>query len=237
MSNIIPFKFKDSEIRTVQLEDEPLFIAKDVAQILGYSNVNDAIKRHCEGVVKHDLPTASGIQSMSLIPEFDVYALILRSKLSEAKKFKQWVCKEVLPSIRKTGSFQSNPQNVPQSFAESLRLAADLAERLEEAKPKIAFAEAVNDSINCVTLQDFAKAVGTGQNRLFKLLRAKGYLQQRAGQQNKPYQQYVDQGLFKLVENTFKNKKSGEVEIYFRTVITPKGQLYFQNKYFNSKVA
>lgn len=175
MNNVIPFKFKDSDIRTVQLNDEPMFVAKDVATILGYSNVNDAIKRHCEGVVKHDLPTSSGIQSFSLIPEFDVYSLILRSKLPEAKKFKNWVCKEVLPSIRKSGSYQSQSA-IPQSFAEALRLAADMADKLEAAKPKIAFADSVNEAINSVSFRDFAKSVGTGQNKLYELLRTEGYL-------------------------------------------------------------
>jgi len=233
MTNIIPFKFKSAPIRVVERDGIPMFVAKDVASLLGYSNINDAIKRHCEGVVKHDLPSSSGTQSFSLIPEFDVYALILRSKLPEAKKFRRWVCEEVLPSIRKTGSYTANQPVVPQTLPEALRLAADLAEKLEDAKPKIAFADAVNDSINCVTFQDFAKAVGTGQNRLFKTLRDHGFLQVRDGQRNKPYQQFVDNGLFKLVQGTYKDRKSGEVQTYFRTVITPKGQMYFQNKFFN----
>lgn len=232
MSNIIPFKFKSAPIRVVERDGIPMFVAKDVASLLGYLNINDAVNRHCEGVVKHDLPSSSGIQSFSLIPEFDVYALILRSKLPEAKKFRRWVCEEVLPSIRKTGSYTANQQVVPQTLPEALRLAADLAEKLEDAKPKIAFADAVNDSINCVTFQDFAKAVGTGQNRLFKTLRENGFLQVRDGQRNKPYQQFVDSGLFKLVQGTYKDRKSGEVQTYFRTVITPKGQMYFQNKFF-----
>lgn len=233
MTNIIPFKFKSAPIRVVERDGIPMFVAKDVAALLGYSNINDAVNRHCEGVVKHDLPSSSGIQSFSLIPEFDVYALILRSKLPEAKKFRRWVCEEVLPSIRKTGSYTANQPVVPQTLPEALRLAADLAEKLQQAEPKIQFADAVNDSINCVTFQDFAKAVGTGQNRLFKTLRDHGFLQVRAGQRNKPYQQFVDSGLFKLIQGTYKDRKSGEVQTYFRTVITPRGQMFFQNKFFN----
>jgi len=235
MNNVIPFKFKDSDIRTVQLSDEPMFVAKDVATILGYSNVNDAIKRHCEGVVKHDLPTSSGIQSFSLIPEFDVYSLILRSKLPEAKKFKNWVCKEVLPSIRKTGSYQSQSA-IPQSFAEALRLAADMADKLEAAKPKIAFADSVNEAINSVSFRDFAKSVGTGQNKLYELLRSEGYLMSSFKDRNKPYQKYVDQGLFKLQENV-RTDQAGEQQIWFKTLITSKGQLHFHKKYFQENAA
>lgn len=235
MSNVIPFKFKDSDIRTVQLSDEPMFVAKDVATILGYSNVNDAIKRHCEGVVKHDLPTSSGIQSFSLIPEFDVYSLILRSKLPEAKKFKNWVCKEVLPSIRKSGSYQAQA-TIPQSFAEALRLAADMADKLEAAKPKIAFADSVNEAINSVSFRDFAKSVGTGQNKLYELLRDEGYLMSSLKDRNKPYQKYVDQGLLKLQEGV-RTDQAGERQVWFKTLITAKGQLHFHKKYFQEYAA
>lgn len=232
MSNVIPFKFKSAPIRVVERDGIPMFVAKDVAELLGYSNINDAIKRHCEGVVKHDLPSSSGVQSFSLIPEFDVYALILRSKLPEAKKFRHWVCKEVLPSIRKTGSYTANQPVVPQTLPEALRLAADLAERLEDAKPKIAFAESVNSAINSVSIRDFAKVVGTGQNKLYSLMRSNGYLMSSFKDRNKPYQKYIDQGLFKLQENV-RTDQSGEQQVWFKTLITAKGQMYFSNKYFS----
>ncbi len=250
MNNIIPFKFKSAPIRVVERDGIPMFVAKDVASVLGYSNTSEAIQDHCKNVeliAGSELLVSSNyaacraagyshnqaVTRYQLIPERDVYRLIMRSKMPEAEKFEDWVVGEVLPSIRKTGSYTANQPVVPQTLPEALRLAADLAEKLEDAKPKIAFADAVNDSINCVTFQDFAKAVGTGQNRLFKTLRDHGFLQVRDGQRNKPYQQFVDNGLFKLVQGTYKDRKSGEVQTYFRTVITPKGQMYFQNKFFN----
>ena len=106
MNNVIPFKFQKNEIRTVQLSDEPMFVAKDVATILGYSNVSKAISDHCKGVTKRYIPTSSGDQLMLLVPERDVYRLIMRSKMPEAEAFEEWVVSEVLPSIRKTGSYQ-----------------------------------------------------------------------------------------------------------------------------------
>lgn len=134
---------------------------------------------------------------------------------------------------------QLSRENTPKSFAEALRLAADQAEHLERLQnkvktdaPKVEFAEAVNDAINCVTVQDFAKTMKTGQNRFYSQLRQDGYLQKRNGQKNKPYQQYIEQGLFKLIESHYRDKRSGELMTYFRTVITGKGQLYFQQKYF-----
>lgn len=95
------------EIRTVDMNGETWFVGKDIALALGYSNARDAISRHVDeedkGVVKHD--TLSGSQSMSIINESGVYALIFGSKLPDAKKFKHWVTSEVLPAIRKHGTY------------------------------------------------------------------------------------------------------------------------------------
>lgn len=238
--NIIPFNFDSHAIRVVEVNNEPMFVAKDVAELLGYSNINDAIKRHCEGVVKHDLPTQSGIQSFSLIPEFDVYALVMRSKLDSAKKFRDWVFKVVLPTIRKKGSYQVSP--AAPSDVQILEIALRAAKENEALKqqqlidaPKVAFAEAVNESINSVTIPDFAKSVGYGPNRLYQLLRQNGFLMTGGANQNKPYQRYIDQGIFKLQERT-RRDQNGESIVYFITLVTGKGQSYIQSKFFNSPV-
>ena len=231
MTNIIPFKFNNSEIRTAHVDGEPMFIAKDVAELLGYAKPNNAINAHCKGALKRGIANNGVTSSMILIPERDVYRLIMRSKMPEAEKFEDWVVGEVLPSIRKTGSYQPNAK-VPTTFAESLRLAADLQEKLEAAQPKIAFADAVSESINSVTIQDFAKALGTGQNRLYSLLREHGYLMSGGSTNNKPYQRYVDQGLFKVQEGIWRNQ-AGEANTYFKTLVTGKGQQYFQSKLFS----
>lgn len=95
------------QIRTLGTVDEPLFCASDVCNALGYSNGRDAISRHVDegDVVKCDTPTISGIQTMSFVNESGLYALIFGSKQERAKEFKLWVTHEVLPSIRKTGSY------------------------------------------------------------------------------------------------------------------------------------
>lgn len=94
------------EIRTLETDDgKVLFCASDVASALGYSNKRDAISRHCKGVVKCDALTNGGKQSLSFIPEGDVYRLIAHSKLPKAVEFESWVFDEVLPTIRKTGSY------------------------------------------------------------------------------------------------------------------------------------
>lgn len=94
-------------VRTAGTAEEPLFCAADLCRALGYNNGRDAIARHCDegDVVKRDTPTTSGIQSMSFVNQSGLYALIFGSKLESAKAFKKWVTSEVLPSIRKTGSY------------------------------------------------------------------------------------------------------------------------------------
>lgn len=107
------------DIRTAEIDGKPYFVGADVAKALGYNNPRDAVSRHCKGVVKRDTPTSSGVQSMSYINEGDLYRLIMKSKLPSAEKFESWVMDEVLPTIRKTGSYQK-----PMTLEEQLQIVA-----------------------------------------------------------------------------------------------------------------
>ena len=98
------------QIRTVEIEGKIYFVGKDVANALGYSNPRDAIARHCKVVVKHDSFKEGG-QEVALIPEGDMYRLITHSKLESAERFESWVFDEVLPSLRKTGSYEIPKQD------------------------------------------------------------------------------------------------------------------------------
>ena len=104
-------------VRTIAIDGEPYFVGKDVAVILGYSNPRDALAKHVDdedkGVAKCD--TLGGIQDLTVINESGLYSLILSSKMPNAKKFKHWVTSEVLPSIRKTGSYQVPQSNTDKS--------------------------------------------------------------------------------------------------------------------------
>lgn len=102
------------EIRTIEIDGKPYFVGTDVAKALGYSNPRKAILDHCKGVTKRDTPTSSGIQSMSYINEGDLYRLIMKLKLPSAEKFESWVMDEVLPTIRKTASYQKPLTTVEQ---------------------------------------------------------------------------------------------------------------------------
>lgn len=93
------------EIRSVVIDGKPYFCASDIAKALGYKRPNDAILQHCRATVKHSTPISGKLQDINFIPEGDVYRLIIKSKLPTAEKFESWVMDEVLPSIRKTGSY------------------------------------------------------------------------------------------------------------------------------------
>ena len=107
MSNIQIFNNPDfGTVRTLEEESGAImFCGKDVAMALGYKSPKDAISAHCKGAVKHRLPTSSGEQDMTFIPESDLYRLVFSSKLPTAEKFTDWVTSEVLPSIRKNGGY------------------------------------------------------------------------------------------------------------------------------------
>ena len=110
MQNLIPMSFEGREIRVVDVDGEPWFVGKDVAEALGYTNPNKAMGDHCKGVTnRYPLATAGGIQDVRILAEPDVLRLIVSSKLPEAQRFEAWVFEEVLPQIRKTGRFGPAP--------------------------------------------------------------------------------------------------------------------------------
>lgn len=120
------------EIRTIEIDGKPYFVGADVAKALGYKDTVNALKQHCRGVVKHHLTDSLGRnQEASFITEGDLYRLIMKSKLPSAEKFESWVMDEVLPTIRKTGSYQK-----PMTTAEQIQLLAlgnqDHEERIEK---------------------------------------------------------------------------------------------------------
>ena len=143
------------EIRTVEINGKPYFVGTDVAKALGYNNPRDAVSRHCKGVVKHDTPTSSGVQLMSYINEGDLYRLIMKSKLPSAEKFESWVMDEVLPTIRKTGSYQK-----PLTTVEQIQVIAtgflDHEERLNRLENTMtidyAQQEAIRDLVSSVVI-------------------------------------------------------------------------------------
>lgn len=123
------------QVRVVDVNGEPWFVASDIAKALGYERPNDAVNTHCKKVNKFsygDMP--QGAQPYNIIPESDVYRLVMRSNLPDAERFQTWVVEEVLPAIRKTGGYgQWNLPRVPKSFPDALRMIADIEEEKQLA--------------------------------------------------------------------------------------------------------
>lgn len=126
--------FKGSEIRMIQSEKIPLFVASDVARALGYKEPHKAVNRHCKGGTKHPVLTNGGTQDMIVIREPDVYRLVTNSKLPVAQAFENWVMEDVLPSIRSTGLYEV-PKGIP--FAELFTATAQLLEKQSETEAAI----------------------------------------------------------------------------------------------------
>lgn len=242
MNELQLFSFENHEVRSLLINDEPYFVGKDVAEILGYKNPRDAVNKHVDdedkGVAKCD--TLGGVQELTIINESGLYSLVLSSKLPSAKKFKRWVTSEVLPSLRKTGQYQvkelSGQELMARALIEAQNVLAAKDKVIEEMKPKVVFADAVATSHTSILVGELAKilkqnGIEMGQKRLFAWLREKGYLIKRQGTDyNMPTQKAMELGLFEIKEGSYVNGSG--VNITTKTPkITGKGQQYFINKF------
>lgn len=219
---------KFGTVRVVDVNDEPFFVGKDIALALGYKNTRVAIQDNVddEDKVVTKVTTPGGAQNTVVINESGVYSLVFGSKLEEAKEFKHWVTSEVLPSIRKNGGYIRNQENLtPEQIVANALIVANniIAERdkqLAEAKPKVEFFDAVAGSKDAIPIGDVAKVLdmGLGRNKLFEFLRNDGILMGN----NIPYQQYIDSGYFRTIEQKY-TVPNGDVKISIKTLVYQKG--------------
>lgn len=233
------------DVRTVTINGDPWFVGKDVAAALGFTNPRDAISTHVfdEDKGVESIDTLGGKQKMTVINESGLYALVFGSRLKSAQRFKHWVTSEVLPAIRKTGSYQA-PQGkelLALAVLEAQKTIEEQSKAIERMKPKVIFANAVETSHTSILIGDLAKllkqnGVETGQKRLFEQLRNEGYLMKTGSSRNMPKQKYVENGFFQIKETVISNP-DGSVRMTKTTKVTGKGQQYFLNKYLKNKEA
>ena len=238
--------FKNQEfgsVRTLVIDNEPWFVGKDVAEVLGYAKPLNAIAQHVDkdDSLKQGLTDSLGRQQKTIfVNESGLYALIFGSKLESAQKFKRWVTSEVLPALRKTGQYQvkelSGSELMAKALIEAQSVLAAKDKVIEEMKPKVVFADAVATSHTSILVGELAKilkqnGIDMGQKRLFAWLREKGYLIKRQGTDyNMPTQKAMELGLFEIKEGSYVNGSG--VNITTKTPkITGKGQQYFINKF------
>lgn len=210
--------FKNEEFGSVRIIEEDgkyLFCASDVAKALGYSNVHSALQRHCNGVVKRDTVTSTrGVQTLTYIPEGDVYRLIVHSKLPSAERFERWVFDEVLPSLRANGIYITDP--LVKQFARDPDFAHavvdalyEQSERVNELVPKAYYFDAFVDPGDTVPIRIAAKQLGVSEHWFVRLLVGCRMLYRCDGRLV-PYADKRFRGMFAVKER--------------RTLVTPMGK-------------
>lgn len=235
------------EIRTVNKDGAPWFVAADVCRALEIDRsqtrrLDDDEKGVCS------IHTLGGEQEVTIVNEPGLYALVLGSRKPEAKAFKRWITHEVLPSIRKHGAYAtddtidriiSNPDFGIKLLGE-LKQEREARRALEEKAaadaPKVLFAQSVESSKSEILIGELAKilkqsGVSIGQNRLFELLRRDGYLISRRGADwNMPTQKSMELGVMRIKETCITHA-DGHTTVSKTPKITGKGQVYFVNRY------
>ena len=248
MNSIQKFNFENGkETRVIMKDGEPWFVAKDICDVLGYSNGPAAVEKHCKHSEIISIPNRDGIRgnpNVTIIPESDVYRLIIRSHLPAAEKFEAWLMEEVLPSIRKHGAYMTD-ERIKQTLLDSdtiIEIATQLKQerekrlsleaKAEEDRPKVEFAEAVSESPDTISVGELAKlinnsGVSMGRDRLFKQLREDGFIMQY---DCVPTQKAVALGVLKTIERVCRDSR-GVRRLNVSARVTSKGQRYFVGRY------
>ena len=228
--------FKNPEfgsIRIIEEDGKYLFCGLDIAAALGYAKPRNAISTHCRGALKRGVPTTSGDQTMTFIPEGDVYRLIVHSRLPSAERFEKWVFDEVLPGIRKHGAYITKEKlwEVATSPEAMLKLCSDLlAEREENAalraenaalEGKAAFYDLFIDLHHSTNLRTTAKELVVPERRFVRFLLEQRFVYRTAAGNVLPYAKPANDGLF-CVKDFCNHGHTGSY-----TLVTPKGKLHF----------
>lgn len=234
------------DIRTVEIDGKPYFVANDVAKSLGYKRPADAVTAHCKGSVKHRYLTEGGEQEVKVIPEGDVYRLISRSKLPSAEKFERWVFDEVIPSIRKHGAYMTE-QVIEKALTSPdflIQLATQLKEEQEkrklaesevkmknqiisELKPKADYYDEILKNPGLVTITQIAKDYGMSGKKMNDILHSLGIQYKQSGQWLL-YDRYSKNG-YTHSETVDITRSDGRPDVKMNTKWTQKGRIFLYN--------
>lgn len=247
------FDFKGASLRTLtDKAGEPWFVAKDVCDILELGNTTNALRALDEDE-KTNFTNCNVAQNGGRVPliisEPGLYKLVMRSRKPEAKEFQRWVTHEVLPSIRRTGGYipTTDADDDMTILAKAVMIGqrtmeaqkqkiAEQQTRIVELEPKARFADAVAASDGTCLVGELAKmlrqnGMDIGQNRLFRLLQADGYLGKSGSNRNVPTQRAMELGLFRIKETTVTHA-DGHTTVSRTPKVTGKGQRYFIDRYW-----
>ncbi|CAD5896930.1 phage antirepressor [Carnobacterium maltaromaticum] len=233
MNRLQLFEFEEKEVRIITVNDAPHFVANDIAKILGYKNSSKATKDHCKKpIMTWGNDSLGRRQEFKVIPESDVYRLVIKSKLPQAEKFEEWVMEEVLPSIRKNGMYATdelldNPDlliEVATKLKEerTLRLVAE--QRVAEYEPKISYLDSILESTDTVTITQIAADYGLSAVAMNKRLNELK-IQRKVGGQWILYTKHQREGYTKS-HTTRVPKADGKEKVVMNTKWTQKGRLF-----------
>ncbi|MEO5301490.1 phage antirepressor [Enterococcus cecorum] len=237
MMEIQTFNFENQQVRTIEIENEPYFVGKDITEILGYSNSRDALYKHVdeEDKLTSQIATSGQNRNMVVINESGLYSLILSSKLPNAKKFKRWVTSEVLPAIRKYGGYLTE-QKLEEALLNPdtlINLATQLKQeregrliaeqRVNELTPKASYYDKVLSNKALVTITVIAKDYGMSGKAMNALLHELG-VQYKQGTTWLLYARYQKNG-WTHSETVMITDKDGNEKAVLNTKWTQKGRL------------
>ena len=239
MNEVQLFNFENHEVRSLLLNNEPWFVGKDVADVLGYQNGSRDINRHVDEEDRQNYQngTFDSPRGMTIINESGLYSLVLSSKLPSAKKFKRWVTSEVLPALRKTGSYSIQP-TLPKTYKEALiELVAQVEaneklelenkmkdQQLNELKPKADYYDQILQSKSLVLISQIAKDYGYGAPTMNKKLHELG-VQYKQGGQWLLYSKYQNKG-YTHSRTINITRSDGRSDVRMQTEWTQKGRLF-----------
>ncbi|MEK8133126.1 phage antirepressor KilAC domain-containing protein [Paenibacillus filicis] len=245
MSNLQLFNFNNFGVRVIEKVNQPWFVLKDVCEVLALGNPSQVKTRLDDGVISNEVihDALGREQQTTVINEDGLYDVILESRKPEARAFRKWVTRDVLPSIRKTGMYAANelldnPDLLIQAatkLKEEREARRALEEKIEYDRPKLVFAEALEVSKDAILVADLAKilkqnGIDIGEKRLFEELRKNGYLIKSGSEYNMPTQRSMD---LKIMEVQVRQRGSAGdgIKITRTPKVTGKGIGYFINKY------
>ena len=230
-------------VRVIEQGGEPWFVAKDVCDCLEIKNTTDALKRLDDDERARFNLGRQG--ETNIVNEYGLYSLVLSSRKPEAKEFKRWITHEVIPSIRKYGSFNmAIPRTLPDAltaYANEIEAHQKTQALLEAQRPKVLFADSVAASHTSILIGELAKLLhqngvkDMGQKRLFAWMREHGYLiSRKANDYNMPTQRAMELGLFQIKETTVTHS-DGHISVSKTPKVTGKGQQYFIEKFLGRR--
>ena len=231
---------KFGQVRTIEENGKVLFCGSDIARSLGYVRPNDAINTHCRATVKRSTPISGKIQEINFITEGDIYRLAAKSELPGSEEFESWIFDEVLPSIRKTGTYLSPVVDskmlyqIAAQLEEKEKQIAEKDKHIALITPSANLGNAMRNNDGLILVRDYVKILANAgikikQSELFDLFVQQDFFYQNKRGDYLPYIQYVNQGLFKVHETPIQTRYHGS-HISYTTKITGKGQEYFLNK-------